>query len=116
MAKQLIDGILVYDRAEYLAGNISHERYYSQFVNANIRAYVAKQIGKARIISNTDPHFNTIPLSEWDNLTGICYLMKGLAWRFAEGNYWSLNSQICIAKCSANIIRQIAINPKENDV
>lgn len=57
-------------RADYMAGRISHEDYYSQFVTPAILETVAKSIGRDRIKASTDPHFNDIPLHLWDRVSG----------------------------------------------
>lgn len=50
-----------------------HRAYFAQFVTPHVKAQVLARFGIKRLKANAkDPHFNTIPLSEWDAFWG-CY-------------------------------------------
>lgn len=79
-------------------GHAAHRRYYGQFVNERTIAYVVRAIGADRLLGSTDPHFNDIPLPEWDNL--VRYLPLAASLRDA-GDYMTLGGGVCIAKEAA---------------
>lgn len=92
-------------REEYIAaavdrdaGRAAHRRYYGQFVDQRTINYVVRAIGADRILASTDPHFNDIPLPEWDNL--VRYLPLAASLRDA-GDYLTLGGGVCIAKEAA---------------
>ena len=98
-------------RKQYMAGSAAlHQPYYRQFVSVAILDMVARNIKVERIVASQDPHFNNIPLREWDMLPIKSYIDRDL-WRTAEGHtdptkfWWSLSSNTCIAKAAAGIIR-----------
>ena len=94
-------------RKEYIDGTVTHEEYYSQFVNDNIKDLVINRIGLYRIKSSTDPHFNDIPLHEWDSLElgirSICG--KAISKANSSGGV-SLSDCVCIAKQAARIVKE----------
>src|SRR5688572_18670861 len=54
-------------RKEYMADSPRlHHAYYLQFATDRTRRLVEQTIGKERILASVDPHFNDIPLREWD--------------------------------------------------
>ena len=84
-----------------------HQAYFLQFATNRTRVLVLSGIGKDRILASTDPHFNDIPLKEWDDLNRqisetINQRLKGQAEGFPEGKFgWSDSDSVCIAKAVA---------------
>ena len=76
----------------------AHRRYYGQFVNQRTIDYVVRAIGSERLLASTDPHFNDIPLLEWDYL--VFRLPLAASMRDA-GDYMTLGNGVCIAKEAA---------------
>lgn len=92
----------LFTRADYLASSSSdltaHRRFYAQLVNDRTIAHVVSTIGANRLKASTDPHFNDIPLKEWDRFAGhlpIAMKMEAL------GSYLTLAGVVCIAKEAA---------------
>lgn len=105
-----------YTAADCLSGVCTHDQYWRQFVNDNIKSYVASRIGMAAIERSKDEHFNDIPLRNWDDLHAIRGMVDGAKWRrlhnttYPEKNkndfLWSLSCQVCIAKQAARLLKQ----------
>lgn len=93
----------LFTRADYLASSLTeqrtaHRRFYAQLVNDRTIAHVVNTIGAKRIKASTDPHFNDIPLKEWDSFAGRLPIAMKLE---ALGDYLTLASIVCIAKEAA---------------
>lgn len=58
-----------FTRSDYMTKACSHEEYYGQFVTPAIRNAVKARFGD-RINKSNDPHFNDIPLAQWDSFHG----------------------------------------------
>jgi hypothetical protein len=58
----------MFTRKQYLDSECSHFDYYSQFVGAYVFAELALGISRERLMQSTDPHFNDIPLRQWDQI------------------------------------------------
>lgn len=94
----------------------AHNHYYGQFASVAVRVLVTRAIGFDRIKASADPHFNDIPLHEWDALVPF---MKDLCLsRMADANgalsvdvfgrrsvLWSISDGVCIAKAAARLIK-----------
>jgi len=65
-------------RQQYLAGEISHHDYYSQFITDEMIEQVKQNIGIERLMASTDEHLNDIPLKEWDALSGTVFMRERL--------------------------------------
>jgi hypothetical protein len=111
-----INGQLIQTNKEYMAGPLTqetHNAFYAQFVTANLRNYVSRIIGKERIINSADPHFNDIPLKQWDAMDARHY-MNMQAWKIANayndrsGYWWSMSNNVCVLKAAALQIKQLA--------
>jgi len=92
-------------RKKYIAGDATHEEYYSQFVDSILISIVSTVIGTTRIVESTDPHFNDISLADWDK-AGECIPLRILQkLREAEpGAGVSLSDRVCIVKAAAAAI------------
>lgn len=99
-----------------------HREYYGQFVTSAVIGLVQRRFG-ARLLESTDPHFNDIPLSQWDALEpSIKYLclshmgdVNGYLWKDPYGRrsiLWSRSDAVCIAKEAA---RQIVERTTQED-
>ena len=104
-----------YTRAEYMRdsqtdGTTAHRRYFGQFVTEGTKHRVLSYIGLERLIASTNPHFNDIPLAEWDRLTPQLPGSGGFA---KAGDYYTLANGVCLAKEAA---RQIVEARKQNEV
>ena len=91
-------GFVMFTRKQYLNGECTHRQYYGQFVNAGTKARVLSGIGLAALKKSTDPHFNDIPLHEWDGLVANC---PGSAAFSKAGDYYTLAGGICLLKEAA---------------
>lgn len=106
----------IFTRKDYINKRISHNDYYSQFINPSVIDYVARLIGRERIIKSNDKYFNDIPLGLWDGLTDIKNIIDREKFKqvnnvtYGEEHkhkfLWSLSNQVCIAKQAARMIRQ----------
>ena len=94
----------MFTREDYTSGACTHADYYAQFVTKQTRDAVRRAIGLDRIINSTNPHFNDIPLAEWDRLTTS---LPAVSLRTA-GDYPTLAGLVCIAKEAARQIKQEA--------
>jgi hypothetical protein len=96
----------MFTRAQYLAGECSHQEYYGQFVNQWILTCVKGKYGVNRLIEaeKLDINFNTIPLYSWDQLNIMSAVDQEL-WAAANGSrYYSLSDNLCIQKQAARMI------------
>ncbi len=91
-------------RHQYLAigGQEAHRQYYSQFVSTGVKTDVLQRIGLNRLLKSSDPHFNDIPLMEWDRIS-TCTTSIDRALREA-GDYPTLGGLVCIYKEAARQI------------
>ncbi len=102
----------MYTRKDYMTKKCTHREYYGQFVNQEVKDYIAWVIGKDRIVSSTDKHFNNIPLARWDLLVLIKdiidrdLLRKAQDWKDPKTYPWSLCTQVCVAKEAAQQIKE----------
>lgn len=113
-------------RSEYMAasredGRAALRAYYGQFVTRAVRELVACRIGLDRIRASNDPHFNDIPLREWDALNpfvrDLCLSRAGdldpqrvVSTNPKTGQRsigWSLSDGVCIAKEAARQLREV---------
>lgn len=113
-----LDG--VFTRADYMDERCTHEQFYGQFVTGSVLHLVRSAIGEDAIVASTNPHFNDIPLKQWDNLhemvLGIIKSERGkLACRIdpiagKPGSFhWSLSNSGCTLKEAARQIRDQAL-------
>src|SRR5690349_20176874 len=98
-----------FTREQYLAGLVSHERYYGQFIDSLLRAAVASAFGTDRLIAayKEDANFNSIPLYKWDSWYSI--MNNSIFWAElrAVGEQFSLSTVVCVIKEAA---RQVVAN------
>ena len=92
-------------RKQYMAGEATFREYYGQFVTGAVRSAVKGRFGKA-LVTSEDPHFNDIPLSQWDSLA--CILGPNLIgpMRAATGQHPSAAELVCAVKEAAQQIRE----------
>jgi len=114
---------MIKTRKQYMAGEINHHDYYSQFVSDRMINYVVRLIGKNRLLASTDEHMNDIPLFKWDQLSVRDCIASGEDWKTASlSTYskevqekrpfmWSMADNVCLAKTAARI--WIESNKKE---
>ncbi len=92
-------------RKQYISGEVSHVEYYGQFVTAGTIAYVMQMIGRDAIINSRDPHFNDIPLANWDRIVARA---PGSG-KFADaGDYYTKAGGVCMLKEAARQIKAAA--------
>ncbi len=91
--------VKTYTRADYMAHLCTHDEYYSQFVTANLKQFVATTFGLDTIVNSKCEHFNDIALARWDRLVWATQ-----AKTTAEG--------VCTLKQAARMLRDEA---KENN-
>lgn len=90
-------------RKEYMAGACTHREYYAQFVTAGTKYLVIQAIGAERIKASTHPHFNDIPLAEWDRLTPRA---AGSGLFPKADDYYTKAGGVCMLKEAAEQIRE----------
>lgn len=91
-------------RSDYKSGKATHNEYYGQFVTKGVLGLVKDRIGEDRIKASEDPHFNDIPLAEWDRLPLWSHLASVI--REANGNINpSLAEKNSVMKAAARMIK-----------
>jgi hypothetical protein len=94
----------MFTRAQYLAGECSHQQYYAQFVNQWILDCVKGRNGINQLLEGENNSFNNIPLSWWDRINIMSSVDQQL-WAAANGSpYYSLSDNLCIQKAAARMI------------
>lgn len=88
-------------RSEYLDKVCTHREYWAQFVTPYIKRLVETRFG-SRLLSSRDPHFNDIPLDEWDRInTPSLFAID----ENGDGKrFYSLSNGTCIMKEAATQI------------
>ena len=108
MAKKATDKATTCTRRDYLENKCSHDEYYAQFVNEEVKSTLLQNIPKDEILQSKDEHFNDIPLKRWDALP----LSKGTADELrAKGDYPTLAGKVCIYKAAARQIKTKDVHP-----
>lgn len=100
----------MYTRQDYLNNNCTHQEYYNQFVDDDIKKIVLNYFGYSKIKKSyaEDKNLNNIPLQSWDNLA----IRLNFREEFKKyGDFESLAGKVCILK---NAARQIITKNKEN--
>lgn len=92
----------MYKRKDYMSGKCTHEQYYNQFINDNIKLLLKDSIDINKIKKSKDKHFNDIPLEWWDRIRLTCDVVDMLK---QAGDYYTLSGQVCILKQAARQIR-----------
>jgi hypothetical protein len=83
-------------------GMQKHREFFAQFVNEYVKSVVIQSIGKTKLLTSKDEHFNDIPLRYWDRLEGA--LRPLIIRRHKEiniGKFYSLSDVVCVAKEAA---------------
>jgi hypothetical protein len=92
-------------RKQYMAGEVSHQDYYLQFVTPTIKAMVNRMQGK--IDTSKDAHFNDIPLHVWDRISKIAFHeLCAVNHRINGSRSASLSDGVCAAKAYAKTIKK----------
>ena len=87
----------------------AHYNYYVQFATPGIIRLVEARIGRNKIISSNDKHFNDIPLILWDQMKDNILAIVGGHLRESNGTGGvSLSDCVCTAKAAAEKIRREA--------
>lgn len=60
-------------RKHYLNNEVTHRKYFAQFVNKAVKQEVLDYIGKDALLNSKDEHLNDIPLKKWDALAGYSF-------------------------------------------
>ncbi len=92
----------MFTRKKYLNNEVTHDQYYSQFVDHDTKQYVKQRIGLDNILKSNDEHFNDIPLKHWDT---CCVSIESVQALKDAGDSWTLSGRVCIAKAAAKIIK-----------
>ena len=96
----------MWTRKQYMAGEVSHHEYYSQFVTQRVISFVRSHIKESRIMQSTDPHMNDIPLFMWDEMHGVIEACCREKLKQAGQGGVSLSDTVCIAKTAARMIKE----------
>jgi hypothetical protein len=98
---------------------IDHNDYFEQFSSNAVVEHLLRFITKDRILNSKDPHFNDIPLQEWDKCSGLsvnkdnnilfCFIP---GWRFlAMSNMFTQNKETavpCLSHCDCTCLLKAA--------
>lgn len=92
-----------FTRQDYMNGLCSHDDYYSQFVNENIKLLVLERFNIEILQSAyaVDHHFNSLPLPIWDKLTLLFSCNNEMK---ILGDYSTLAGKVCILKQAAKML------------
>jgi len=88
-------------REDYIEGKATHQAYYGQFVNAGYKSRVLSRIGLSQLVASRDPHFNDIPLAEWEKIASWGGLASTTSKMEQCGDYLTIAGHICILKEAA---------------
>ena len=66
-------------KKQFLNKECTYDDYISQFVDEGVKRRVLQLFKIEELMNSTDQHFNDLPLTRWDRLTG--YGMKGIKQR-----------------------------------
>ena len=93
-------------RQDYMDKKATHRQYYGQFVTDAIKAGVARRFRDA-IMESQDPHFNDIPLKQWDSMA-VLYKNHITAVNndIGNGRVFSLCDGVCMLKEAARQIKE----------
>lgn len=93
----------MFTRTQYLKGECTHEQYYAQFVDDNIKGIVLRMFDydTLREAYQKDTSFNTLPLYHWDALSHM-FTRKDLM--TLCGDIPTLAGKVCILKEAAREI------------
>jgi len=103
-----------YTRKDYISKKCSHDEYFGQFVDSSLIHLVESFIGSDKIKRSTDPHFNDIPLKEWDSLHPMIRQHCGQSLSISNASTCSENIKrggisladtVCVAKAAARQIK-----------
>lgn len=82
---------------------IDHNDYFEQFSSNAVVEHLLRFITKDRILNSKDPHFNDIPLQEWDKCSGLSVNKDNIlscfipGWRFlAMSNMFTQNKETAV--------------------
>lgn len=94
-------------RKQYLADSTAlFHPYYLQFADSKLRSRVMGAFGPEELAHSTDPHFNDISLSRWDDLARSSYPFIPHKRITAAGDFYSLSFGVCLLKAIARDIKQ----------
>lgn len=90
----------LFSRKDYLDGVCSHSEYYGQLVNESVKDVVRTYWGLERLMKSRDPHFNDLPLDEWDRIFNYSLTLdiKEL------GDHWTIAGRVSLLKTAARQI------------
>lgn len=93
----------LFTRADYMSGKCTHSEFYAQFVSDATKQALLRSIDRETILASKDPHFNDIPLVEWDNCArgGV---PSAIAFKDV-GDFRSKAGDVCILKEAARQIK-----------
>ena len=97
-------------RKRYMNHELSHQEFYTWLANKIGITIADLTVTADRILKSKDPHFNDIPLAQWD---GMQPFVRAAAYR-AGMKSWSLSDTVCTTKAVArdwlNTRRQLEQN------
>lgn len=90
-------------RKQYMDKEVTHREYYAQFVTPGIKQIVKRRFGLNVLLETRDQeNLNSIPLIEWDMLTGQLWQIPGLAKKLTDAGCWAgIMIGVCILKEAA---------------
>lgn len=93
----------VYTREQYIRGEVTHEKYFGQFVTPEVKRIVLRSITLDELLKSTDEHMNDIPLYRWDSL--VHSILNASIKQIKAADEWTTKSTgVCIAKAAAREI------------
>lgn len=87
-------------RKDYMADMSRHSEYYRQFCTPAVIRTVRREL-EDEIKTSVDPHFNDIPLKEWDKLN---YCVSDTLF-YQCGDHPSLAGKVCVLKEAAKLVK-----------
>jgi hypothetical protein len=101
---------IMFTRKQYMDGEVSHNDYYGQFVTDGVIQLFDWAL-RDRIKKSIDPHFNDIPLRQWDQLAAclpksvISVVCDANTSTHSGGRAYSLSDCVCVLKAAAKKVR-----------
>ena len=67
----------MYTRQQYIHDECTHEQYYAQFVNDEVKNRVIKAFTLKKLLNSKDEHLNDLSMKVWGLLGGFVWQVVG---------------------------------------
>jgi len=95
----------MFTRYQYLNRECTHQEYYAQFVDNEMKRGLTAYISMERILSSKKENFSDIPLKKWDSASYIVTTIENHKRMKEAGDYLTPAGIVCILKEAARQIR-----------